>query len=260
MDTSLFDQYANTIRNLSAAELAGGGDLDKKMLLAREGALSVCYSPFEFVNSMAKVVVVGITPGRQQMVNAIKEARRQLDNGADAIKTLISAKQTGAFSGPMRNNLVSVLDAVGIHDWLGITSTSGLFGSASNLVHTTSVLRNPVFVNGKNNYNGKPAIAKTPFLLDQLMNGLGRDVAQLQNAVFVPMGPVAEGGLQLLASKGLIRGERIIGGLPHPSPANSERILYFSGQKVRSALSVKTNPDKLDMARDVARRRISGLR
>jgi hypothetical protein len=84
-------------------------------------------------------------------------------------------------------------------------------------------------------------------------------VAQLQNAVFVPMGPVAEGGLQLLAGKGLIRGERIIGGLPHPSPANSERILYFSGQKLRSALSVKTNPDKLDMAKDVARRRISGL-
>ena len=27
MDTSLFDQYANIIRNLSAAELAGGGDL-----------------------------------------------------------------------------------------------------------------------------------------------------------------------------------------------------------------------------------------
>ncbi len=45
MDTSLFDRYANTIRNLSAAELVGGGDLDKKMLLAHEGALSVCYSP-----------------------------------------------------------------------------------------------------------------------------------------------------------------------------------------------------------------------
>lgn len=85
MNTKLFEHYSPFIRALSAAELNGTPALNAKLCLAREGNIEVCYAPFEFVNSKARVVIVGITPGRTQMLNALKEARSQLDQGADAM-------------------------------------------------------------------------------------------------------------------------------------------------------------------------------
>lgn len=141
MDTTLFQRFAPVIRSLSAAELVGSTTLEDKMRIATDGRLSVCYAPFEYINLRARVVLVGITPGRTQMLNALREARRQLDLGADPEPTLMAAKRTGAFSGAMRPNLVGLLDHVGVNDWLGITSCDELFGSASHLVQTTSLLR-----------------------------------------------------------------------------------------------------------------------
>lgn len=45
----------------------------------------------------------------------------------------------------------------------------------------------------------------------------------------------------------------------HPSGANAERIAYFLGRKSRSALSAKTNPDKLDRAREEMIRKVLAL-
>ena len=102
MDTKLFNRFAPVISSLSAAELEGSPSLNSKMRLAQDGNIDVCYVPFDYLNPQARIVIVGITPGRTQMLNAIKEARRQLDKGADAETTLMAAKQTGAFSDPRR--------------------------------------------------------------------------------------------------------------------------------------------------------------
>ena len=139
----LIERFAPVIRSLSAAELNGASSLNSKLLIAKDGNVEVCYAPFEYINPEARLVIVGITPGRTQMINALKEARRQLDNGADNVQTLIAAKKTGAFSGSMRPSLISLLDSIGMHRWLGIESCDVLFSSASHLVQTTSVLRNP---------------------------------------------------------------------------------------------------------------------
>ena len=218
----------------------------------------MCYAPFEFVNPGAKVVIVGITPGRTQMVNALKEARRQLDRGADNLSAMIAAKQTGAFSGAMRPNLVSLLDCVGIHTWLGIHSCDALFSSAAHAVQTTSVLRNPVFVNGQN-YNGTPNMTRTPLLREQLLQHFGEDAKTLPRAVFVPLGDKVSEALHFIAEHGLISKSHILDGLPHPSGANAERIAYFLGRKNRAALSVKTDPDKLDRARESLSRQVLSL-
>jgi len=42
----------------------------------------------------------------------------------------------------------------------------------------------------------------------------------------------------------------ILAGMPHPSGANGERISYFLGRKDRDKLSSKTNPDKIDHAKE----------
>jgi hypothetical protein len=69
---------------------------------------------------------------------------------------------------------------------------------------------------------------------------------------------VAE-ALFFLAERGYLSKDRILDGMPHPSPANSERIKYFIGNTARAALSIKTLPDKLDAARDDLICRIAAL-
>jgi hypothetical protein len=249
MQTNLFDRFAPTIRSLSATELNGSGSLQQKMLLARDGNVEVCYAPFEYINPQARVVIVGITPGQTQMINSIKEARKQLDQGASNIQAMIAAKKTGAFSGTMRPNLIALLDGIGLQRWLGLASCDALFGAAANLVQTTSVLRNPVFVGGEN-YNGSPNMTKHPLLQEQLLTYFAQDVKALPKAVFVPLGDKVADALNYLVGRNLLSPDRILGGLPHPSGANAERIAYFLGKKRRQDLSTKTNPDKLDRARE----------
>lgn len=256
MDMSLFERFAPVIRSLSVAELSGDVSIDGKFVFAQDGKLDVCYAPFEYINPQARVVIVGITPGRTQMLNAIREARRQLDLGADSAAALVAAKQTGAFSGSMRPNLVNLLDHVGVNRLLSIGTCDELFGNAAHLVQTTSVLRNPVFVGGKN-YNGTPNMTRNPLLRELLAAHFGEDAKALPNAVFVPLGDKVAEALHFLADRGVLGRDRILDGLPHPSGANAERIAYFLGRKPRNALSVKTDPHKIDQARDRLLRKLA---
>ena len=126
------------------------------------------------------------------------------------------------------------------------------------MVQTTSVLRNAVFVNGEN-YNGTPSMIRHPLLQQQLMEGFGEDAQALPDAIFIPLGDKVAEALFFLAERGYLSKDRILAGMPHPSPANAERIKYFTGKKERAALSIKTLPEKLDTARDELIGRIAAL-
>lgn len=258
MNTELFERFSPVIRSLTPAELEGSPTLNKKLRMAEDGNLEICYAPFEFINPKAKIVIVGITPGRTQMLNALREARRQLDQGANPITALSAAKRTGAFSGAMRPNLVGLLDHIGVNRWLGINTCDELFSSAAHLVQTASVLRNPVFVGGEN-YNGTPNMTKHLLLRDQLVSQFGEDARALPKAIFVPLGDKVAEALHYLAQQGLISKDRILDGLPHPSGANAERIAYFLGKKQRADLSAKTNPEKIEIARKEIMGRVLAL-
>jgi hypothetical protein len=54
------------------------------------------------------------------MINNLREAQKQLIAGADDYTVLRQAKLSGAFSGPLRNNLVEILNYVGVHKWQGL--------------------------------------------------------------------------------------------------------------------------------------------
>lgn len=248
MPNELYKKFAPVIQGLTEEELSGASSLYQKLNLATDGRIQICYAPFEYINKEARVVIVGITPGQTQMLNALREAKQQIQKGAQGQEVLKAAKSTGAFSGPMRPNLTNLLDQIGINRWLGLSSCSELFGAAARLVQTTSILRNPVFINGEN-YNGTPNMIRTPLLRQQIIQHFGEDASALPNAVFIPLGDKVAEALKFLASQGLIRRDRILDGLPHPSGANAERIAYFIGKKAREALSAKTDPDKLDQAR-----------
>lgn len=239
---STLSKFAAAVRSFD------GNPLTPALLMGQQGDVSVYYAPFEWVNPHAKVVLLGITPGKLQAANALGEAQRVLKAGATEEEVLRRAKLTGAFSGPMRPNLISMLDSVGLHRKLGLTSCDALFGDASHLLQTASALQFPVFFKGEN-YNGTPDPTKHPLLQQMLASELSSVAKQLPHAAFIPLGPVPSKALDWLVSQGLMKASQVLHGLPHPSGANAERIAYFLGRKQRSELSSKTDPEKLDAAR-----------
>ena len=48
-----------------------GDDLPESLLLDRSEAFTTYYAPFEYINTAAKVVLCGITPGLQQATIAL---------------------------------------------------------------------------------------------------------------------------------------------------------------------------------------------
>jgi hypothetical protein len=238
----LFSRFSSAIRSVDLAAVDRPTGIPKEFLLDREGPLEVRYIPFETVNTAARVVLVGLTPGLTQWRNAVAEAQAQLVQGATAEQAVAAAKRTGAFSGTLRPNLVSLLDSIGLHGWLQLHSRGGLFGEHASLLHSTSLLRHPVTKDGAN-YGGTSNPAGSLFLRGQIERYFAHEVRQLPGAVYVPLGPAVSSGLRWLVSEGVLRRDQIMQGLPHPSGANAERIAYFLGRKSAHELSAKPTPN-----------------
>ncbi len=248
LNTEHFARFAKIIADAHESEIAADVTLGGRLVLAQKHPLAISYAPFEHIQYGARIAIVGITPGAQQARNALMEAKRQLAAGKDYATALRAAKTFASFSGPMRTNLVAMLDYIGLPRWIGVSSTSELWSSSSNLVHFTSAIRYPVFVDGQN-YSGAPSMVATPLLREILISSLGQEVEALRDAVWVPLGPKASEGLDLLVKLGLLPAGRVLSGLPHPSGANAERIKYFLSQKDKTSLSAKTSPGPIDMSR-----------
>jgi len=253
-----FSNFVPTLIAATDAEIFTDPTLGGKLVIDRAGGLVVSYAPFEHVQRGARVVIVGITPGAHQASNALAAARRELLSGASPASALVAAKTFASFSGPMRTNLVSMLDHVGLNEWLGLPSTERLWAERETLAHFTSALRYPVFVGGKN-YSGQPSMVTTPLLRRLIDECLRAEAQALPGAVWVPLGPKAMQGIELLVRMQAIRADRVLEGLPHPSGANAERIAYFLGRKPRGALSSKTEPTSLDAARERIAARVAAL-
>jgi hypothetical protein len=253
-----FTRFAELIMQARESEIAADVTLGGRLLLAQENSLAISYAPFEYIQRGARIAIIGITPGAQQARNALMELKRQLILGNDHAAALYAAKTFASFSGPMRTNLVAMLDYIGLARWMRINSTSELWSSRSDLVHFTSAVRYPAFLNGEN-YSGNPSMITTPILRDILIRSLGEEVAALPDAVWVPLGPKASEAMALLVKLGLLAADRLLLGLPHPSGANAERISYFLGRKDRASLSSKTAPDAIEMNRTQLLNQVASL-
>lgn len=257
-----FSQYADRIRGLASQSFndpAAIPNLRMESCQIRNREVTMCYAPFDYVNRDARIVIVGMTPGRQQAGNALRAAQAALMKGMPLDKAAKDAKVFASFSGSMRGNLVRMLDLVGVAELLGLETTAALWDRDSKLVHFTSALRYPVFVDG-DNWSGNPDMVKTPELRRWLEDYTGEELAALPNTILVPLGPKVTAALNHLASLGKIDKNRIMAGLPHPSGANNERIAYFLGEKAADLCSAKTNTVALDTAREALRARVSQLK
>lgn len=220
--------------------------------------LQLMYAPFDHVNPEAKIVIVGLTPGARQAGDALTVARRELIQGAATAEALAKAKVFASFAGPMRANLVRMLDAIGIAQMLEVETCLSLWEEDSNLAHFTSAVRYPLFVNGQN-WSGTPDILRTAPIARWVIEFLGAELSALPHALFVPLGPAATKALLYLADIGIVERHRVLAGLPHPSGANAERIACFLGTKPAYLASSKTNAVALAEAKESLIKQVASL-
>jgi hypothetical protein len=242
-------QFRDVLMATSESAIHADPSLGGALRIAESGSITIDYAPFEHIEPNARLVIVGITPGAQQSKNALAEARRALLAGKSAAEAIKTAKVYASFSGPMRSNLIAMLDHIGVPRVLGVSSTTELWSKRSELMHFTSALRYPVYVDRKN-YAGNPSMTRDKALSAILSTYLTEEAHALPNAIWVPLGPAASEGVGSLVRRGILSPANVVVGLPHPSGANAERIAYFLGRKSRSDLSSKTSAIKIDKARE----------
>lgn len=262
MTTTFLPRYADAIRQFSSTTIEREAGRPSELLMstgtARGKRIDIAYAPFDYVNPCAKVVIVGLTPGAQQMELALAEAGRCLRAGMDIADTIRRAKSFASFGGKMRPVLVEMLDFIGVNRLVNRPSSATLWSKDQELAHFTSCLRYPTFVDQKN-YSGKPAILKTELLTAELESWLVEEMRALPEAVWITLGDDAAEAAPHAAKIAGLSTDRLILGLPHPSPNSRERSKYFVGRKPKDDLSPKTDGDKIDARRDQILRQMAQL-
>lgn len=234
----MFDEYANKIKNLR--------EFEKKDILISDfniysdKKISIFYAPHnEIINSNAQVFIVGITPGWQQTSIAYKTANKCLNNNLDYETTKYECKRNSRFAGSMRKNIIAMLDELELPKYLNIASSSMLFDECDNLLHTTSIIPYPVFVNMKNYTGSNPKIIENEILYSYVKKYFYNEAKILHKALFIPLGKSVEEILEKMIEEGIINESQCLLGFPHPSGANGHRLKQFAINKEYLANKVK---------------------
>jgi hypothetical protein len=230
---SLFDRYAELIRSLPAT--LGSSDVQtSQFLLEQTGDLSIYYAPFDHVNLTARVAIVGITPGDQQMLLAFRAARQALLQGASNESAMEIAKRSASFGGTMRTNLVGMLDGIGLSTALGLDTSARLFEDEGwRFLHPTSAVRYPAFKRDRSgafkNYSGSsPDLSKSALLMRYVREYLVPELRSIPDALVIPLGAAAQDALRQVAREEGIRADRFLFNFPHPSGGNAFRVRHYT--------------------------------
>lgn len=240
-------RFSSAIRKLSPEQISLRDYSVMDMLeVESDGVMRTWYAPLEMVHTEAPLVLVGLTPGPVQASAALATANKLLGAGAPEEEILAQVKRDASFKGPLRDGLVQMLDLVGVHSWLGITSCSMLFGGqAEHLLHSTSILKYPTYYRLEP-YSGIPVVHRIPLLKRQAEEGFLRDVAGMPNARFIAVGKQPALTLEAFCRSGQLDRGKVLGQLPVPVGSNYERTAYFLGHKTKAELSSRTSSEKVD--------------
>ena len=161
---------------------------------------------------------------------AYRTARHGLLEGQEREAILASVKRAASFAGSMRTNLVTMLDALGLPEEIG-TPTTSLFGDRDDLLHSTSAIRYPVFVDGRNYTGHRPRPLDSNVLSAFVKEQLSVELASVETALVVPLGQAVEQCLDFLVRQEQLPRERCLFGFPHPSGANGHRAQQFNERR-----------------------------
>jgi hypothetical protein len=195
--------------------------VNKKFLIEKDGNIEIYYAPFDYINSKAKIAIVGITPGLQQMTQSFQAIK----DG----KSLKEVKDLSSFKGSMRTTLIKYMDELKINKILKIKSCESLFDLDSKYLHTTSLVKYPVFDKGKN-YSGAN-ILKKKILLEFIEENFLKELKILQNSIIIPLGNTVSSTIDYLNTKHLLNLKCFLKGFPHPSGLNVRKNIQFDENK-----------------------------
>jgi len=234
IDDTTFTYFLPKIKQLIHQETFEKNDfLTNQFLLEQENNLTMYYAPHnEYVNTQATIIIVGITPGWQQMKTAYREIIQSLRQQEQTDIMLKKAKIAASFSGQMRNNLTKMLDDCGLAKALVIDSTATLFTTHRSLLHTTSVIKYPVFYKGKNYTGHTPSIERSPLLKKYAYSVFPTELMQIERAsLIIPLGKATEQVLHHVQKQTPLHKHTYLFGFPHPSGANGHRLQQFRQQQ-----------------------------
>lgn len=202
-------------------------------LLGQETNLKMFYAPHnEYVNNQAKIVIVGITPGWQQMKMAFMQFIKSLATHTSLESCLYDAKIAARFSGTMRTNLINMLDQCHIPGLLNVPSSAQLFERYNPILHTTSIIKYPVFINGKNYTGHQPSAMHSPLLKHYIYHAFPTEMRKIrQPALVIPLGKAVEQIIFKLIEEQILPHHHYVSGFPHPSGANGHRTRQFKQEK-----------------------------
>ena len=196
---------------------------NKNFLIKREDNIEIYYAPFDYINSKAKIMIVGITPGLQQMLQSFEAVNEG--------RSLKEVKDLSSFKGSMRTTLIKYLDALNINKKLRIKSCESLFNINSKYLHSTSLIKYPVFDKGKN-YSGS-GLLKKKILLDFLEAHFVKELKKLDKTIIIPLGNTVSSTIDYLNNEFKLNLKCFLKGFPHPSGLNVRKDIQFKENKIR---------------------------
>lgn len=233
MTAARFDHFEPIIRRSGASAVR-----HPDTLLAKESTYEVFYIPFEHVNGLARLVIVGITPGMNQLEMSYAEAQRLLHLGRSHAEILEAVKALAAFGGEaMRPNLLRMLRHFNFAKMLEISDEADLWDGASALLHSTSVVPHAAFKNGKMFSGSFDEIIKVRALRERFENDFVPTLSGLaDDALYVALGKTPYEALKHCAGLGVIKEDQLLGALAHPSRSGGSQVAVYLGEKTLADL------------------------
>ncbi len=182
-----------------------------------------------YTNKHAKVVIVGITPGNNQL-------------GKEEIGRLTPAeiKRKYAFRGePMRSNLIDMLNFIRINKLLGIESCKTLWENDFSLVEMTSLLKRATYeIESGDMFNKAEKIIGNRELEEEFNKGFVEDCKLYRDAkLFVACGIGVYRILKDLYRQNIINAPVI--GIAHPSGLNGNWVKCYLKEKQANSITLK---------------------
>lgn len=229
----MLGQYREVLTNLPPIMT-----LNKEQLLIDElhiedvSSLKLYYAPHnDVVYRDAKLLIAGLTPGFQQMQLALAAAQAAIWEGENNETACFKAKRQARFAGTMRNNLILMLNNIGIHHWLELDDCTDLFEKYAHWLHSTSMIRYPAFYNGRNYSGTQPDVINNEAIRSYALEHMRQQVTLFPQTPIIPLGRKVEAIMSLLVMEGSIDEANVLWGFPHPSGANGHRHQQFADKQ-----------------------------
>jgi hypothetical protein len=233
MDKLNILKYIKAIENLPNKNFFNYSDLlTNDFLIESDKNLSIFYAPFDYINKNAKIIIIGITPGFTQMEIAIRNTRNNLLLGKSFNSITKHIKEKAAFAGQMRNNIITMFDDLNLNKIFGLKSCSLLFDKEYvGLTHMTSIIRYPVFNDGKDYTGHFPEIIKSNMLKEYVQKIFMKELRCINYSIIIPLGSAVSKVLKWISEEFYNIDDKCLFDFPHPSGANGHRIKIFTQKK-----------------------------